>query len=79
MESIVRLSEAAKRAGVSQTALRAWIAAGEFPEPRVRGGASGKVVGVLESELAEWFRTRPRVGEIPGRRELTGAARRVRA
>ena len=57
MPNIIRVSEVARRVGLSRTTIWRRERAGDFPA-RIRLG--GRSVGWLDSEVEEWLERRPR-------------------
>jgi prophage regulatory protein len=62
MESFVRISEAAKRLGLSKATLYRYVKAGTMPAPVTLGAAS---VAFVESELAAWIEARIKASRDP--------------
>lgn len=62
-ERLLRLGEVADRLGISKATVYRWLEGGRLPARRAIGE---NTVGILESELTEWLRSRPVVGTRPG-------------
>lgn len=61
-ERLLRVQEVADRLGVARVTVYRWWQDGTLPVPRRRIG--GNSVGVLESELTDWLRSRPVVAGV---------------